>query len=480
VTAGPPPPGAGLLGSARRILPLAWPVLVGQLAVLAFGTVDTLLVARFSAVDLAALAIGAAAYITVFIGLMGVVLAVSPIVGQMFGGHQLEEAGRQLQQAAWLALGLSVPGCALLLAPQPFLDLAQATPEVAEKVRAYLRGIAFALPPALLFTAFRGFNTAVSRPKTVMLMQLGALTMKLPMSALLVFGLALPTPWGEWRVPALGAAGGGLATAIVMWIQALLAWQVLQRDPFYAPFQVQGRGLGRPDAASLRHLLRLGVPLGLSVLIEVTGFTFMAFFIARMGTTAVAGHQLAANLISILFMVPLALGNATSTLVSQRIGAHDPRDAAQLAWQGMKIAVLMAAAMGGSVYLARENVLRIYTHDEVIVATALPLLAWLAVFHVADAAQTMASFILRAYRIVTIPLAIYTVAIWGVGLGGGFVLAFDTIGDIPPALQGASGFWSAAALGLVVAAAGLSTFLAWVMRQRSRADDGTSPAPSTR
>lgn len=462
---GPLPKPGGLLHSARRILPLAWPVLVGQLAVLAFSTVDTLLVARYGAVDLAALAVGSAAYISVFVGLMGVVLAVSPIAGQMYGARQFEEAGRQLQQAAWLALALSVPGCALLLAPQPFLDLAQASPPVAEKVRAYLRGIAFALPPALLFTAFRGFNTAVSRPKVVMLLQLGALALKFPISALLVFGLAWPTPWGELRIAAHGAAGAGMTTGVVMWLQALLVLWVLRRDPFYSPFRLQG--LGRPDPASLRTLLRLGVPMGLSVLIEVTGFTFMAFFIARMGAVAVAGHQLAANMISILFMVPLSLGNATSTLVAQRVGAHDPGDARRLAWDGLKMALLLATVMGGGVYLARTHVLRLYTHDEVIVGTALPLLAWLAVFHLADAAQTVTSYILRAYRIVAIPLVIYAIAIWGVGLGGGYVLAFNVAGNVPASMQGASGFWSAAALGLVLAGSGLSAFMAWLMRQQA-------------
>ena len=109
--------------SASRILPLAWPVLVGQVAVLAFSTVDTMLLARFSATDLAALAVGASAYVTIFISLMGVVLAVGPIVGQLFGARRLSDAGAQLQQAVWLALALSVVGVTLLAFPAPFIAL---------------------------------------------------------------------------------------------------------------------------------------------------------------------------------------------------------------------------------------------------------------------------------------------------------------------------------------------------------------------
>ena len=106
---------------------------------------------------------------------MGIVLAISPIAGQLYGAQHFEACGAQLHQAMWLALALSVPGCLVLLFPQPFLDLARAQPEVAVKVRGHLAALAVALPPALLFTAFRGFNTAVSRPKAVMALQLGGL-----------------------------------------------------------------------------------------------------------------------------------------------------------------------------------------------------------------------------------------------------------------------------------------------------------------
>ncbi|HZV93759.1 MAG TPA: MATE family efflux transporter, partial [Caldimonas sp.] len=170
--------GRGLVDGARRLFPLAWPVFVGQIAVIAFSTVDTVMAARASADDLAALAIGAAAYISIFVGFMGIVLAVGPIAGQLYGAGRLDESGREMQQAMWLGLALSLIGCALLLLPEPFLDLAQARGVVAEKVRAYLQGLAFALPPALVFTAYRGFNIAVSRPKAVMILQIGALALK--------------------------------------------------------------------------------------------------------------------------------------------------------------------------------------------------------------------------------------------------------------------------------------------------------------
>jgi MATE family multidrug resistance protein len=447
--------------SARRLLPLAWPVFLGQVAVLAFSTVDTMVVARHSAADLAALAIGGAAYVTIFIGLMGVVLAVGPITGQLYGAQRLHEAGQELHQAIWLALMLAVPGSLLLFFPQPFLALAKASPEVAEKVRGYLAGLAFALPASLVFAAFRGFNTAVSRPKIVMLLQVGALVPKVPLTILLVGGAP------SIGLPALGVAGCGIATAAVMLVQLAMAWLLLQRDPFYDRFAVRG-ALTPPSRKALAALLKLGIPMGGSVWIEVTGFTFMAFFIARLGATPVAGHQVAVNLVSLMFMVSLAIANASSTLVAQRVGAQDLRDARRLGWHGVLIGVGIAALLGAAVYLLRVPVLRLYTHDPVVVGAALPLLAWLVVFHIADAAQVVAAFVLRAWRIATVPMLIYVLALWGVGIGGGYVIAFDVLGLTPPPLRGAVGFWTASTSGLTLAALALVGFLAWMTKHRFR------------
>ena len=456
--------------SARRIAALAWPVLIGQLSVLAFGTVDTLLMARYAAVDLAALAIGGSAYLTVFIGFMGVVLAISPIVGQLFGAGHHAQAGRQAHQAVWVVLGLSMLGSLLLAFPTPFLALSQATPEVAEKVRGYLLVLAFSLPASLMFTVYRGFNTAVSRPKAVMLIQVTGLALKVPLSIALV-----------WGVPALGLAplgvqGCAIATGLAMWTQALIAWQVLRRDPFYAPFELHGRGLDAPDRKSLGAHLRLGLPMGASILIEVSGFSFMAIFIARLGTTPVAGHQIAVNLVTMMFMVPLAIASACTTLVSQRVGARDALGARRLAWHGLGLGCAVAAVLGGGVSLFDSAIVGLYTNDAAVAAAALPLIAWVALFHFADAAQTVAAFVLRAWRIALLPLAVYGLALWGIGLGGGFTLAFNLTGQTPAGLQGARGFWVTTTVGLIVAAVALCGYMAWVLRRMSREAGVTAAA----
>jgi MATE family multidrug resistance protein len=172
--------------------------------------------------------------------------------------------------------------------------------------------------------------------------------------------------------------------------------------------------------------------MGAGFLIEVTGFSFMALFIARLGTTPVAGHQIAMNLISLMFMLPMSVGNATSTLVAQRIGAQALGDARRLGWHGLWLGRGLAALVGSGVYLARTPVLELYTRDAAVVAATLPLLAWLAVFHVADAVQTVVAFTLRAWRIATAPMVVYAVSLWGVGLGVATCWPSMSPGRCPP------------------------------------------------
>lgn len=463
-----PPPGGGATPDAnwhdslRRLLPLAWPVFIGQLAVLAFSTIDTLLLGRHSAADLAALAVGASAYICTFVGLMGVVMAVSPVVGQLFGAGRLRAAGEELHQAIWLALGLSALGSSLLLWPTPFLWLAQAPSEVAERVSGYLTALAVSLPAALLFQVYRAFNTAVSRPKAVMALQLGGLAMKLPLTVALVSGVP------ALGIPALGVTGCGLATACAMWTQCLLAAWQLWRNPVYHRFELWRGGLQAPRWQALAGLLRLGLPIGLAILVEVTGFAAMALFIARLGTLPVAGHQIAANLVSMMFMVPLALANAGSTLVAQRVGAGDTADARRLGWHTLQFGLLLATLLGVAVHLGREGIVAVYTADAAVAAAALPLLTWVVLFHVADAGQTLGAFVLRAWRITTVPMLIYVAALGVLGLGGGYLVAFNVTGATPPALLGSRGFWAASTTGLVLAALAMVAFMHHVLSGRGR------------
>lgn len=207
--------------------------------------------------------------------------------------------------------------------------------------------------------------------------------------------------------------------------------------------------------------------MGLTYLIEITSFTLMAIFIARMGTVVLAGHQIAANVGAVAYMVPLSLSIATSTLVAQMIGARDRDAARRIAWNGLKLAAACAIAVGGCVLLLRRDLVGLYTRDATVMAIAVPLLPFIAFYQLFDALQVTAAFILRAYKIALIPTVIYALSLWGVGLGGGYLLGFGLLGESAAALRGAAGFWAANALSLAVA----GTLLVGYFNRISRAAD---------
>jgi MATE family multidrug resistance protein len=433
---------------ARSIAGLAWPVLVAQLAVIASGVLDTVMSGRYGAADLAAVGIGASAYFSVFIGLLGVVNSLSPIAAQLYGGRHFDRIGEETRQTAWIAVALALPGVLVLAYPDPLLALLGAPPEVVTKTRAYLHGVAWAMPAMLLFRVFFALTTAVSRPRVVMLVNLLYFSIKAPLNAVFIYGM--------FGAPELGGPGCAVATAIASWLVCAVAWTVCATHPLYAPYRVFARW-SWPDARTIWSHLRLGVPMGLTQFVEVTSFTFMALFLARLGAATSAGHQIASNVTAVMYMFGIAVGNATGVLTAQAVGANDRREARHTGLTGLAIMLAVSACAGVAILVAAPGIVSLYTRDEAVRPLAVQLLAYIAFFQLFDTAQTVIVSALRGYRIAFIPMLVYTVALWGLGLGGGYALglrrveAADALGFVTP--MGAAGFWLAGVLSLVLAAA---------------------------
>jgi len=186
---------------------------------------------RASAADLAAIGLGGSIYVTVYISLMGVLQALSPIAGQLYGAQRHSEIGEEVRQAIWLGLVLAAIGMLLLWFPAPLLHLANASPELAEKATAYLRYEALALPAALGFRIYSALNNALSRPVMVTVLQLGGLVLKFPLNALLLYG--------GMGIPAMGGPGCALASMIISWLWFTAGAAILMRNPAYKPFKIQ-------------------------------------------------------------------------------------------------------------------------------------------------------------------------------------------------------------------------------------------------
>jgi len=388
------------------------------------------------------------------VSLLGAINALNPIIAQHHGGRRHVAIGASYVQGLWLALLLSIAGGLFLAFPEPWLAWIQAPPAVEGLVTRYLRVLSLALPASLMFRAIAALNIAVARPQVVMRMQVVGLALKVVLSYLLIFG--------GFGLPQLGAVGGATASAIVFWTLLMVAWAHTRLDPSYLRFHIHWSW---PHWSVLRELLRLGVPMGLSYALEATSFTFITVLVARLGTNVMAGHQIAANLAALCFMVPLSLAVATATLTAHAIGAEDDAGMQRTAVTGIRITVAVSAVLALSVWMLRGLIVRLYTSDFAVAAVALTLVPYLAAFHVFDALQTAVGFVLRAHKRAVAPTVIYAVTLWGVGLVGGYHLAFRGLWGLP---WGVTGMWLMQSVGLALAGLLLLGFYLWLPRMPGR------------
>ena len=428
-----------------EIYDLAWPVLIAQLATMAYAVVDSIMTGRAGTDDLAAVGIGASIYFSVFVALTGVLLAVSPTVAHLLGAERHGEVGEQVRQAMWLTLVLALLSVLVFRFPEPFLALSEPPPAVAAKVRAYLDILSWGVPAGLAFRLFASYTTAVSRPRIMMVLNLLGLALKVPLNYVFIFG--------HGGAPEMGAAGCALATAIVNWIVCILAWLHCGLAAEYRRHGVFARW-SWPRRRDQWHLLALGVPIGGTFLVDVTAFTFMALFIARLGAVDSAAHQIAANVAAVMYMLPLAMGTAVTVLVGQALGARDFALARATGIVGIALTSCFACAGALLLVLGAHVVAAFYTPDPAVRTLAATLLLFAAGYHVFDALQAVIVNALRGYKRAVIPLAVNVACMWGVGLAGGYAIGLTTAVDLSflglTVPLGVRGLWAGAIAGMVL------------------------------
>ena len=396
-------------------------VLVGQLAVMAFGVTDTLVAGRFADTALAALAVASATYITVHITLMGMLQALLPVWAELHGANQAAKVGPSVRQALYLCALTMLIGMAALAYPQPLLNWTEVPLAMQEEVTHYLWIVALGLPASLLFRMFGTLNQSLGKPKLVTWVQVVALLVKIPLSVVLTLGI-------EGVLPALGLVGCAWATLLVNYLMLGLAIWLIRTQDFYTPYALW-RPIEAPDWAVLKRFVRLGLPSGLTIGVEVTSFTLMSLFIARLGVTAAASHQIVSNLAALMYMVPLSLSIASSSRVSYWLGANQIKQARLALRTGLSLVLLMCCTLALCLWLGREWVAAFYTQSPEVAQLTVALLAWITLYHLTDAVQVFCVFTLRSYGITVLPLITYTVLLWGVGLAGGYAVAYSGFGS---------------------------------------------------
>ena len=426
-------------------------LLTGQLAVMAFGVTDTIVAGRHGETSLAALSVGSAIFISVYVALMGVFQALLPVWAEQRGARKPEVIGQSLRQSLYLCSVACALGMLVLLSPGPLLRWTEVPEALRTEVKQYLAVLALALPPALLFRLYSTLNQAIGRPQLVTWLQVGSLVIKVPLSIWFTFGGA--------GLSGQGAVGCAWATLVVNASMLAVALWLLRTQDLYTPLHIWQR-MERPHWPTLLGFARLGVPAGLAILVEVTSFTLMALFIARQGTVATAAHQIAANVAAVLYMVPLSLGIATSARVSYWLGADDAARARSVVFIGIRLTAFMGIALAAILSIEKETLAGLYSSSPAVATITGGLLLWVAAYHVADALQTLCVFVLRSYRITMAPLVLYCLLLWGAGLGGGYMLAYRGLGPWEP-MASPVPFWAASAMALAVTA-GLFVLVLWL------------------
>ena len=452
----------------RIILKQSWPVLISSWAGMAFGVLDTAMTGHASPTDLATMALSIAIYISVFIGLMGVMHALIPIQAQHFGAGEFKKVGQIWGQGVWLSFLLSIIGGIAMLFPDIWLSFSgDITPEVRSSVKRYLAALSFGLPAALLFRTIYGLANAVSRPKLIMTINLIGIGLKAFLNWLLIFG--------NWGLPELGATGAGISSAIVFWITLTIGLSVILREPFYRKVHLT---LGWPDLKIIREILKLGLPMGGSYLVEVCAFTFMSLLVAQEGIAVIGGHQIMSNLAALSYMMPMSIGVATAALTAQAIGARQPEQAHRTSMMGLVIGLVGALLTALSLYVGRELIVAAYTNNPAVATVALSLLALLPFFHVVDAMQCLNSYLLRAHKIAFVPMLLQTFSLVIIGLMGGWWMGFGPGKSLIEPLRnqllagspvGAGSMWLMATIGLATSTLLLHCWYRLIVRQKLRA-----------
>jgi multidrug resistance protein, MATE family len=421
----------------RATIVLAGPLIGGQLCLIAGNVVDVMLAGHLGAHVLGAVAVGTSIWSFALIGLSGLMMAVPPTVAQLEGAGRRHEAVPVFRQSLLLAIGFGLLAWAAIGWCGPLLvDALSLAPDLTVNVNAFLRAISFGAPALGAYFAARGLSEGLGVTWPTMMFGLSGLILLAPTGYVLMYG--------AFGLPGLGARGSGLANALVCWVEAAAYLGFVRFAPCY-PGLTWRPARWRPDPAMVSGLLRLGLPMAGSVLAEVSMFSVAGLMIGRLGDDAVASHQVALNLASVSFMVPLGVALATTVRVGNAVGRGDAAGMRRAGLAGIGLAVLAQACSAALMFSVPHLLSSIYTEDPAVISGAVVLLRLAAIFQIFDGLQVSANGALRGLKDTRLPLAATTLAYWGIGIPVGWWFGLHGV-------MGAPGVWMGLIAGLATAA----------------------------
>ena len=424
----------------KTILHLAWPLLIAQITQTLMGVSDTVMAGRFSATDMAGVAIGFGFTLPVIVFIQGVTLALPPIISRFNGAKQTNKVANYSQQMAWLTLTLSLLAVAFSFVFEPLLYMLDMEQALRLVTIDYIYYILLSMPAFGLYQVLRNYCEGLSITKPSMVIMVIGLIVNVPANYILIYG--------KFGLPQMGGAGCGLATALVfvaMFIATLCY-------SFYAkklqPYKLYQRFYW-PNLVALKECLRLGLPIAMTILFEVTLFAVVAILLAPFGSNVVASHQIALNFSALMFMIPLSLGMATSIRIGYLLGEGRPEQAKMASRCAYVIGISIALLTATFTVFARLPIAHLYSIDQEVIELASSLLLFAAMFQLSDAIQVISGTALRGYKDTAWMFYLSFISYWIVGMSIGCILGLT---DWIVPRMAASGFWIGFICGLSCAA----------------------------
>ena len=439
----------------RALAAIAWPLVIAQLAQMGTGVVDTIMAGHYSAVDLAAIAIGYNIWLPLYLLTLGIMLATSVIVAQDFGAGNVQRIRDTLPQALWLSLLLGALVGPLCYNTDAVLSLLDLEPGTGTKALDYLRAVAWGLPATVIFQALRCHTQGLGIMRPFAVASVIGFIANIPLNYMLIYG--------KWGAPELGAAGCGLATAISMWLAPGLIGIYMLMNKAVRHYLPPAK-LVAPQMLLILEIVRLGLPIGLTFFLEIGVFTVVALMIATLSSDAIAAHQIAWNVWDVIYMPLISMGSAMATRVGHAIGSGELQRIAVSVKTGMAITILIGLVSTIVILAIPGPLISVYTSDTEIRMIALRLVQLAALFIVIDSVQVAGSFVLRAFKDTRFPFLVMCLSYWCLALPLSWWLGLKVA--TTPA-DGTAAIWQALIAGICVS----TVFIGWRLYGRLRGID---------
>lgn len=427
---------------------LALPLVLGHISTGLIAFVDNTIAGHHSTDTFAAVSIGTALLWLPMLVPIGTLISLTASVSQLHGAGREREIGPLFRQALWLGVGLSVLMFAFLSLVPSLLPAFGIAPEIVPGATNFLHAIRWGVPALTLYFCMRYLSEGMHWTLPTMLIGFGGLLVLGPL------GYALCN--GKFGFPELGAEGLGIASSVTMWVQALCFAGYLWKTKRFAHLQLFGH-FELPRWPAIWELLRTGLPIGITVLMEGGLFIITALLIGRIGAVEASAHQIAINVAQLCFMIPMGVAEATTVRVGHAVGSRDLLGVRRAVWAGYAIVLFTQMVSITVLLLGHGLVVRLYTDDLAVAALASTLLLYAAAFQLPDGIQVLSAGALRGLKDTRVPMFIAMFAYWGLGmpLGAGLGLGLG---------MGPQGMWLGLILGLTAAA----ILMGWRLRVSSQ------------